>query len=75
MCVRGGWGWEREKFLIVINGPFFIISSPPNFHIVYVNAFGKVVLKVKLLGEKAARRSTMVWFKRDCVLERTGTIL
>jgi hypothetical protein len=42
-----------EKFLVLIGGPFFIISSPPNFHLVYVNVFGKVVLKVNLLGEKA----------------------
>lgn len=66
MCVCGGGG---EKFIIMINGPFFIVTLLVHLQISTscVNALGKSVKSETPWG-KGCRQSTLVCFKRDCLL-------
>ena len=56
----------------MINGPSFIISLPSNFPRVCA-CFLKISVREIPWGE-GCRQSTLVCFKRDCILEHSGAI-
>ena len=73
VCARAHvHGWGGEKFLIVVNGPLLLVHKISTL----CKCFWKSGVKSGTPpGREGCGQSTLVWFKRDCILEHSGAIL